>query len=121
MIVRVVNPDTRFGVTTRGPVTVHDRRDHFLAARLRNGRTLQDEIIHCRRQAAIEEGVPPTLDLWIPPRGTSVAQHIANRRTRRNLERDNQEVESLENQRNFRFFWRLLTAYIIIITSAFLV
>ncbi len=73
-------PQHQFRVDT----TITDRQRHFLACRNRSGCTLEQEIIHRRHQDLIDQGQPVTVDLWYPPRGTTVAQHIANLATTRN-------------------------------------
>ncbi len=37
--------------------------------------TLSEEIDHRRHLDFINQGNPPTLDLWYPPRGLSIGQH----------------------------------------------
>ena len=109
-------PQTEFGVHT----TITDRRHHFLARRNRSGRTLAQQIEHTRRQAFIAQGNPATIDLWYPPRGVSVSQHLGNR-TVQNAIAEDRVLE--ENQRNFRFFIQAISLYsiILIITIPLLV
>ncbi len=81
---------------------------------------LVQQIEHNRRCDLIRQGQPATVDLWYPPHGTSVNQHIANLTTERNAIRKDL-IDLQETQRNFHFFFQLITIYTIIITFAILV
>ena len=81
---------------------------------------LVQQIEHNRRCDLIRQGQPATVDLWYPPCGTSVNQHIANLATQRTTIREDL-IDLQESQRNFHFFVQLISIYIIIITFTILI
>ncbi len=109
-------PQVEYGVNT----TVTDRRLHLLACQNRAGHMLVQQIEHNRCRDLIRQGQPATVDLWYPPRGTSINQHIANLTTERNAIREDL-IDLQETQRNFCFFFQLITIYTSIITFTILV
>ncbi len=81
---------------------------------------LVQQIEHNRHHDLIHQGQPATVDLWYPPHGTSVNQHLANLTTERNAIREDL-IDLQETQRNFHFFVQLITFYIIILSFTILI